>query len=257
MSAPLRRALAASISARPDRLEIAGDLSDQATEIRAACFDLTYARNDDAELRALGTAEAAATHMLEIIATRRARITELATKGTTAMNRIRDYDPAAGQAFQGDVAIVPVPAGVVIDTADQVKPFNGRLILQEGEVTGHHHGISIVDPPSGRAARFRRETNATVTDPFAGASPDLQRAMRRSGPAAGTAHMYRDRSAAEAMVRAKVLARSDLCVGFLVVEGGPVVITHDEHDGIRVPEGRFYIGRQVESAGAEERRVSD
>jgi hypothetical protein len=174
------------------------------------------------------------------------------------MPRIIDYNPKDGFAFQGDVAIVPVPAAITIATIDEIKPVAGRLILQHGEVTGHHHGISV--DPSGRARAFRSQTQAAVSDPFAGASPDLQAAMkgkRRAAPKAGIARMYRDAAAAAAMVSSGILARADLCVGFLAVEGGPVVVTHDEHDGIRLPEGRYYIGRQVESVGADERVVQD
>lgn len=170
---------------------------------------------------------------------------------------IRDFDPAAGMAFQGDVAIIPVPDGIGISEADEIAPVAGRLILQAGEVTGHHHAITV-DPSQGRSSNFRRETAAMadVVDPFAGASPVLHR--RLSGKRkAMTARMFRDRSAADAMIKKGILTRSDLCVGFLKVEGGPAVVRHEEHAGIRLPMGSYYVGRQVESAGAEERRVAD
>ena len=67
---------------------------------------------------------------------------------------IRDYDPTKGQAFQGDVAIVPVPKGIAISEHDEIKPVAGRLILQEGEVTGHHHAIGS------RVAMFRDDAIA-------------------------------------------------------------------------------------------------
>ena len=49
------------------------------------------------------------------------------------------------------------------------------------------------------------------------------------------------------------------CDGLLVAEtpGAPVELRHEEHDGIRIPVGNYLIGRQVESAGAEERVVAD
>lgn len=169
---------------------------------------------------------------------------------------IRDYDPNKGQAFQGDVAIMPVPAGIEIATIDEISPVNGRLILQEGEVTGHHHAITL--DPGARARNFR-PADVAVTDMLASATPALRR--RLSGKSASAAkavvHMYRDRDAARAMVNAGELDRDDLCVGFLIVEGAPAVVKHEEHDSIRLPEGRYYVGRQVESAGEEERRVAD
>jgi len=160
---------------------------------------------------------------------------------------IREWNPAEGQAYQGDVSIVPVPAGVVIATTDEIRPVNGRIIVQAGEMTGHHHAIALADP---RAKNFRREGAA--------ASPDLRKKLSGGGKAqTGTARLYRDATAADAMVRQGILDRSDLVTGFLVVEGGPVVLRHEEHDGIRIPEGRYCIGRQVESVGAEERAVQD
>ncbi|RXF72081.1 hypothetical protein [Hansschlegelia zhihuaiae] len=164
--------------------------------------------------------------------------------------KIRDFDPSAGQAFQGDVAIVPVPAGIAIARTDEIAPVAGRIILQEGEVTGHHHAIALMERPEGEAAtrpsmRTSKVAEGLMADALAG---------RIAVP---TARMYRDRAAADAMVRKGVLTRSDLCVGFLVVEHGPMTVTHEEHDGVRLPVGSYYIGRQVESAGAEERRVAD
>ena len=46
--------------------------------------------------------------------------------------QIRNYDPAQGQAFQGDVSIIPIPDGIAISTLDEIKPADGKLILQEG-----------------------------------------------------------------------------------------------------------------------------
>lgn len=158
---------------------------------------------------------------------------------------IRDYDPKSGMAFQGDVSIVPVPAKLAagISTVDEIKPVAGRLILQEGEVTGHHHAVYFRDDGLARHAEAADLTASALA--AAGASK------------AGSARLYRDPALAQQMVRNGPLARADLVVGFLCVEGGPVTIRHEEHDGIRVPTGLYCIGRQVESAGAEERRVVD
>lgn len=156
---------------------------------------------------------------------------------------IHDFDPAAGMAFQGDVAIVPVPPSITIDRTNEVSPVGGRLILQEGEVTGHHHAIALLERPSPEP-RFAAVTDL-MADALAGRIP------------VPTARLYRDPAAAQAMVRAGILTRADLCVAFLIVEVGPMTVTHEEHDGIRLPVGTYYVGRQVESAGAEERRVAD
>lgn len=169
--------------------------------------------------------------------------------------QVRDWNPKDGMAFQGDVALVSVPDDIEVNTLDEIAPIDGRLILQEGEITGHHHAITL-DPSFGRERHFRKP-DVTVADPLAGASPALRKRLSGGTKPAASVHMYRDAAAARAMVRAGILERADLAVGFLVVEGVPVTVQHEEHDAIRVPAGRFYVGRQVESVGAGERRVAD
>jgi hypothetical protein len=168
---------------------------------------------------------------------------------------IRDYDPTLGQAFQGDVAIVPMPADITIAQGDEIKPVDGRLVVQEGEATGHHHAVAL---PRGR--RFR-PLAAPVGDPLLATRSPLLRRMfgggRPSGRTWATARLFRDRSAVQAMVSRGLLTRADFAIGCLVVEGGPVVLTHEEHDGIRLPPGNYYVGRQMESAGVEARIVID
>lgn len=153
--------------------------------------------------------------------------------------RIRDWNPSEGQAYQGDVAIIPMPSNISISKIDEIKPIDGNLILQEGELTGHNHAIYLL----GNVTRFRDD--------------GLARDLATSSKAVPTARLYRDRSAVDQMVGAGILTRSDLAVACLVVEGGPMVVSHEEHDSIRVPPGQYLIGRQVESAGAEERIVAD
>jgi hypothetical protein len=165
--------------------------------------------------------------------------------------QVREFDPAKGQAFQGDIAIVAMPASVKISAADEIKPVAGRLIIQEGEVSGHHHAIDLP-----RTRNFRTDTRQIGEPGAITRDPKLRRAFGGKAKV-GTAHLYRDARAVEALRHAGTLTRTDLAVGCLVVEGGPVTVSHDEHDGIRLPPGNYYVGRQVESAGAEERVVAD
>lgn len=154
---------------------------------------------------------------------------------------IKDYDPTKGQAFQGDVCIFRVPPKLAakLSRADEIAPIANRLILQEGEFSGHHHAIKLPQPVMYHDGALARDLTAAAT------------------PKAGTARLYRDPELAAALVRDDILTRSDLCVGFLEVADGPMAVVHDEHDAIRLPVGLFYVGNQVESAGAEERRVAD
>jgi hypothetical protein len=152
---------------------------------------------------------------------------------------IVDYSPTRpGQCFQGDVSIVPIPLDLAVATCEEIPPEAGRLILQAGEATGHHHAIYLL----ANVPRFHDE--AMARDMFA----DTKGA---------SAKLYRDPTVAPELVRRGILTRSDLATSCLIVEGGPVVIYHEEHGGIRVPPGKYLIGGQLESAGAEERRVRD
>jgi hypothetical protein len=163
---------------------------------------------------------------------------------------VRSYDPRQGQAFQGDIAIIPIPAGIAIATDEEIPPVEGRLIIQAGETSGHHHAIDL----SGRAVRFRddglaRGLPAKAAAPCAKARPVAPKA---------TAHFYRDGLTARLMVIRGLLTRADLAVGCLVVKGGPVVISHEEHDGIRLPPGNYLVGRQIQaSLQGEPRTIGD
>lgn len=168
--------------------------------------------------------------------------------------RIRDFDPAKGQAFQGDVSIIPIPDDLAVSTKEEIAPTDGKLILQEGELTGHHHHIAV------RERKFR-PANAAKADPVLHTRDTrLRRAFggrKRADEQAPSAKLFRDPKVAAEMQRRGLLTRTDLAVGCLVIEGGPMVVTHQEHDGIRLPAGSYLVGRQIESAGAEERAVAD
>ena len=169
------------------------------------------------------------------------------------MTNIRDYDPSLGQAFQGDVSIIPIPAGISILTLDEIAPVDGRLILQEGEVSGHHHAIHL------RQRNFQTQPRETGDPLLATRDPKLRKALGGASKkqTTGVARMYRDPAAVAAMVSAGIMTRADLSIGCLVIEGAAMLLSHEEHDTIRIPPGNYLIGRQVESAGAEERVVAD
>lgn len=163
---------------------------------------------------------------------------------------IRKFDPSQGQAFQGDVAIIPMPADIDISRHDEIMPSVGRLILQEGEVSGHHHAIPL--------RNFNSEPRAAADPLMATRDPALKKALGGMAKArAGSARMFRDASAVNQMVSRGILSRSDLAIGCLIVEGAPMMLSHEEHDTIEIQPGHYVIGRQVESAGAEERIVRD
>ncbi len=184
---------------------------------------------------------------------------------------VRDFDPRDGQAFQGDIAIVPIPPSITVAQVEEIAPIDGRLIIQEGEASGHHHAIRL--PGQVEIARFRDDGSGSGGGELRDARGDARenkpkrprvRAIvahilgRATSPRAqAAARLYRDHRAVRALFAAGILTRTDLAIGCLVVEGGDVVIGHEEHDGIRLPPGRYYIGRQIESAGADARIVAD
>jgi hypothetical protein len=155
-------------------------------------------------------------------------------------DKIHDFDPSKGQAFQGDVSIIAIPKDIKIDRTYEIKPVNGRLILQEGEMTGHHHAITLPRPET-----INLQVEKLMADALANKIP------------VPMAKMFRDAKVGEEMRRRGIITRTDLITGILVVENGPMTLLHEEHDGHRLPPGAYLIGRQVESAGAEERRVAD
>ena len=167
---------------------------------------------------------------------------------------MRDYNPSTGDFPQGDICIFPIPKNIKLSaSAIEIAPVNGRLIIQEGELTGHHHAIALP-----RTRNFRPATQPVGDPTVATRSLRLRKAFGGKKSAdVGTARLYRDPAAIAALAACGELTRTDLAIGILVVEGGPVMLAHEEHDGIRIPPGSYYVGGQVESAGAEERRVAD
>lgn len=168
--------------------------------------------------------------------------------------RILNYDPKQGQAFQGDVSIIPIPSDLSVSTIDEIQAKDGKLILQEGELTGHHHHIALPRQRNFKPARDVGDPVLNVRDTrlrkaFGGKSKEKD--------VDATARLYRDPNIAAEMQRRGIITRTDLVVGCLVINGGPMMIVHQEHDGIRTPPGSYLIGRQIESAGAEERVVAD
>jgi hypothetical protein len=156
--------------------------------------------------------------------------------------RTIDWDPSEGDALQGDVILFQVPDDFVIDKTNEIKPKNNNLVLAEGEVTGHHHQIAL----------FREDGSGAGLGTIA-----RPRAETKSLIASGTAKLYEDRNAVRKLVEKGELTTDRLAIGFLIVEGGPVVLRHDEHDSVRIPPGKFYVGGQEEWDAATARRVKD
>jgi len=158
------------------------------------------------------------------------------------MSEIIHYDPSKGNAVQGDVIIVPLPADTKFSREQPIQRDGNEQVLAYGEVTGHHHGITN-GLRSPEPTMFRDDAMAA----------DL---AVKAPVAIGTAQLYKDDAAIQALA-SKGLANSRLAVGLLEVKDGPVDLHHQEHATIRIPAGLYYIGNQQEFDAGEARRVAD
>ena len=161
--------------------------------------------------------------------------------------KIWNPTPENPDCAQGDVNMFPIPASIKIDTTDEIRAdVRGRLILAEGEVTGHHHAITL----------FREDGSGSGLGLIsqAGANEMLRDTLKAK---TGTARLYRDPEAIRELVKLGELTTDRLAIGLLVVEGAPVVLDHDEHESVQIPVGRFYVGGQQEFDAATARRVAD
>lgn len=159
------------------------------------------------------------------------------------------WNPDDGDALQGDVILMRIPDDVPLDLSDEITPQGNRLILAEGEITGHHHAIWLRNPPT--MLKDDGGGSGLTESDVAGM---LAKATRKT---IGTAKLYRDAVAAAALVSRGELEHDRSAIGFLLVDGGAVTLKHDEHDAIRIPPGRYYVGGQQEWDAAEARRVQD
>lgn len=151
---------------------------------------------------------------------------------------------------QGDIVLLSLAqismghlAAEIAASPDLRGPQSGLLRLLEGEVTGHYHGFAT---PGMRNPPVMFRDDGLARDYAAVADV-----------ATGTARLVDCPKALAALENNGALTRRDLTIGFLLIEGGPADLSHPEHDTIRVPEGSYYVGRQLESSGADERIVQD
>jgi hypothetical protein len=147
--------------------------------------------------------------------------------------RILDFNPAEGFAFQGDLIIMPYSGPL---SSKRRMIHSGSFTLLEGEGSGHHHMV--------------------VVDQIDADKASLEKAFLIE--AKPSAELFQD------VVAQNCVDDPDLCIGFLVVTGAPVLIVHqkdgrptEEHDAVRLRIGSYYIGRQREFDGEYIRRVMD
>ena len=143
--------------------------------------------------------------------------------------------------------MMKLPDDYKVSLDQEISPSQGKLILQEGEMTGHHHHIDVMERPTNKINPnwWEEFEDTSLREVFGTKRPEV------------SSKMYNGASIAESLVRDQILTRPDLVVGLLVVEGGPVKVQHQEHSFIGLMPGKYVIGRQIESVAGEERRVAD
>lgn len=135
-----------------------------------------------------------------------------------------------------------------LDRSTPLKRLSKQgMRLLEGEVTGHHHTIEAYSEFD--IARMVEDRLTELSDVAASEKTK--------------ATLYHDDALIEQMIEAGIADPDNpdrlrqLAIGFLEVTAPAVPLTHPEHDAITLFLGVYYVGRQIESAGAEERIVAD
>src|SRR5206468_3769594 len=101
----------------------------------------------------------------------------------------------------------PIPPDIAIATTEEIRPVKGRLILQEGEISGHHHAVAL------RQRNFQGQPREAGDPLLATRSPKLRKAFGATAKEKpGTARMYRDDSVPAEMLRRSILTRTDLAI---------------------------------------------
>lgn len=157
---------------------------------------------------------------------------------------------------QGDINFTPLEAfgksAKDVSRITQLRSHKNRLLIQEGEITGHHHGIWFMPQPV-----MLRDDGRGHADAGQIASEVLERAV--SGQLA-TARLYQDEALSQAI---GLDARSPI-VGYLICDE-EVTIRHaseagaptGEHADIKLTAGGYLVTGKREWSAGDEKRVAD
>lgn len=146
---------------------------------------------------------------------------------------------------QGDVNFIPLAAfnkKLTVNRSEPLRDHPARLLIQEGEITGHHHGVWFMPQPT----MFRDDA--------------LARGLAAETKTVITARLFRD----DELVANLALPRGAPVIGFLVADVD-VVIRHasesgvptNEHADITLPAGEYLVTGKREWTANDERMVRD
>jgi len=150
-----------------------------------------------------------------------------------------------GTIHQGDVNFIPLAAfgkNLSVNRSKPIRREENRLLIQEGEATGHYHGIWLMPQP----VMFRDDA--------------IARSMESSSPVALGASLYQD----DDLFRRLDLDPGAPVIGFLVVDTD-VEVRHtdkdgkptNEHSAVHLSRGEYLVTGKREQIGADVRRVQD
>lgn len=161
------------------------------------------------------------------------------------------------QVFQGDIWLMRLPDEMVVEKEQEIHPALNKLILQEGEMTGHHHHIDLLERVEEAPKKPKVADNTDYSDSWRQGfkDPALRKAFKDR--ARSKLRLFKASKLSARLVANKVLLRPDLVVGYLEAEDGAFKVLHQEHNSVYLPKGKYIIGRQIESVSGEERKVAD
>lgn len=161
---------------------------------------------------------------------------------------------------QGDINFYPLElfstSAADVKRDNQLRAHAKRLLIQEGEITGHHHGVwfdDVMDRPA--------QVAPDAVEDLSAAKPIVDGLMARlvAGQLA-SARLYQD----DELLKALKLDAGAPVVGFLICDE-PVTIRHaseagtptHEHADIKLPAGGYLVTGKREWTAGDERRVQD
>jgi hypothetical protein len=152
--------------------------------------------------------------------------------------------------FQGDIGFIPLSKlgqdRAAIDTSKPLRTTERRLLIQEGQITGHHHGVWFMPKP----VMLHDEA--------------LARSFETKAPLKVAATLYEDPAMTAKLERSGIVMPNAPVIGYLVADED-VTIKHaseagqptGEHADVRLPNGEYLVVGKREWSAGDERRVQD
>ena len=164
------------------------------------------------------------------------------------------------QVYQGDITFIPLEefgfTATDVSRDNRLRAHDNRLLIQEGEITGHHHGVWFVPKPV-----YLRDDALAHADAKQMTHDVLARA---SAGEFAPAKLYRDDALIVKIVKSGALDAAAPVIGFLIADED-VTIRHassegaptNEHSDVRVSRGGHVVLGKREFTAGDIRRVQD